>query len=202
MTRTFIALELDESLQHFLGEIINQATRGLPNLRWVDPTGIHLTLAFLGELTDEQLAAAIDAAQEAAQHAVPLEYRLKGLGIFGSPNQPRVIWMGVEEQPSGQVEGSALKRLHRVLNKELEQRGFEVEKRPFSPHLTLARVKQPLSPYEQQSLQRLLHSKQAALSSPFYHVNRLSVMKSELSRAGAKYTCLREFAFSKSGSNL
>jgi 2'-5' RNA ligase len=202
MTRTFIALELDESLQRFLGEVINQATRGLPDLRWVDPTGIHLTLAFLGELTDEQLAAAIEAAQEAAPHAVPFEYRLKGLGIFGSPNQPRVIWMGVEEQPSGQVEGSSLKRLHRVLNKELEQRGFEVEKRPFSPHLTLARVKQPLTPYEQLSLQRLLHSKQAATSSPFYHVNRLSVMKSELSRAGAKYTCLREFAFSKSDSNV
>ncbi len=198
MTRTFIALELDESLQRFLGEIISHAARELPNLRWVNPAGIHLTLAFLGELTGEQLAAAIDAAQEAAQQAVPFEYRLKGLGVFGSSLQPRVIWMGVEEQPSGQVEGSPLQRLHRVLNKELEQRGFEVEKRPFSPHLTLARVKLPLSPSEQQSLQRLLHSKQAAVSSPFYHVNRLSVMKSELSRAGAKYSCLREFAFIKS----
>ena len=150
----------------------------------------HLTLAFLGELTDEQLSAAISASEVAAQKATPFEYRLKGLGIFGSPNQPRVIWMGIEEQPSGQVEGSSLQRLHRALNKELEQRGFELEKRPFSPHLTLARVKQPLSPYEQQSLQRLLHSKQAAVSSPFYHVNHLSVMKSELSRSGAKYTCL------------
>ena len=202
MTRTFIALELDESLQRFLGEIISQAARELPNLRWVDPAGIHLTLAFLGELTDEQLAAAINASEVAAQKAIPFEYRLKGLGIFGSPNQPRVIWMGVEEQLSGQVEGSPLQRLHRALNKELEQRGFEVEKRPFSPHLTLARVKQPLSPYELQSLQRLLHSKQAAVSSPFYHVNHLSVMKSMLSRAGAKYTCLRQYDFSKFDAKL
>ncbi len=199
MTRTFIALELDESLQRFLGEIISQAARELPNLRWVDPAGIHLTLAFLGELTDDQLTAAISASEVAAQKAIPFEYRLKGLGIFGSPNQPRVIWMGVEEQPSGQVEGSPLQRLHRALNKELEQRGFEVEKRPFSPHLTLARVKQPLSPNEQQSLQRLLHSKQAAEASPAYRVNHLDVMKSELSRAGAKYTCLREFKLMKSG---
>ena len=195
MTRTFIALELNEALQRFLGEIISQISQELPNLRWVDPTGIHLTLAFLGELTDEQLVAAIGASEEAAQKAIPFEYRLKGLGIFGSTHQPRVIWMGVEDLPSGKIQGSPLQQLHRVLTRKLELRGFEIEKRPFSPHLTLARIKQPLSPDEQQRLQRLLHSKQAGASSPFYRVNQLCVMKSELSRAGAKYTCLKECSF-------
>ena len=198
MTRTFIALELNAALQRFLGEIISQISQKLPDLRWVDPTGIHLTLAFLGELTDEQLVEAIYAAEEAAQKAIPFAYRLKGLGIFGSPHQPRVIWMGVEDLPSGKIQGSPLQQVHRVLSKELELRGFEVEKRPFSPHLTLARLKQPLSPEAQQRLQRLLHSKQAGASSPIYQANNLCVMKSELSRAGAKYTCLRECSFSKS----
>jgi len=198
MTRTFIALELNESLQRFLGDIISQAARVLPNLHWVNPTGIHLTMAFLGYLTDEQLEAAINAAQVAARQAVPFEYRLKGLGIFGPSHQPRVIWIGIEDLPSGQIEGSPLQQLHRILTKELEQRGFEIEKRPFSPHLTLARIKQPLAPDEQQCLQRLLHSKQAGTSSPIYCADHLSVMKSELSRAGATYTCLREYAFPKS----
>jgi RNA 2',3'-cyclic 3'-phosphodiesterase len=198
MTRTFIAFELNEALQRFLGEIISSASRELPDLRWVDPTGIHLTLAFLGELTDEQLAAAIQASEVTAEKATPFEYRLKGLGIFGSSHQPRVIWMGIEDLPSGKIQGSPLQQLHRVLTKELELRGFETEKRPFSPHLTLARIKQPLSPDEQQRLQRLLHSKQAGATSPIYSVNRLCVMKSELSRTGAKYTCLRECLFSKS----
>src|SRR6266702_4729624 len=198
MTRTFIALELKETLQRFLGDIISQAAQELPNLRWVNPAGIHLTLAFLGYLTDEQLKTAIDAAQVAARQAVPFEYRLKGLGMFGSSSQPRVIWMGVEDLPSGQIQGSPLQQLHRVLTKELELRGFETEKLPFSPHLTLARIKQPLSPDEQQRLQRLLHNKQAGASSPFYRVNQLCVMKSELSRAGAKYTCLRACSLSKS----
>ena len=198
MTRTFIALGMDESLQSFLGEIIRHAEQDLPDLRWVNPAGIHLTLAFLGELTDEQLAAAIQASEVAAQKATPFVYRLKGLGVFGSLQQPRVIWMGVEDQPSGQIQGTPLQRLHSILTKELELRSFEVDKRPFSPHLTLARVKQRLSPYEQQSLQRLLHSKQAAVSSPPYWVDHLIVMKSELSRMGARYISLREFAFSKS----
>src|SRR5712692_4969403 len=192
MTRTFIALGMDESLQSFLSEIIHRAEQDLPDLRWVNPAGIHLTLAFLGELTDEQLAAAIGASEKAAQKATPFEYRLKGLGIFGSTSQPRVIWMGIEDLPSGQIQGSPLQQLHRVLTKELELRGFVTEKRPFSPHLTLARNKRSLSLDEQQRLQRLLHSKKAGASSPIYGVKHLCVMKSELYRTGAKYTCLQE----------
>ncbi len=197
MTRTFIALELNEALQGFLGDMISRASQELPDVRWVDPAGIHLTLAFLGELTDKQLDSAIDATEVAARRSVPFEYRLKGLGIFGSPLQPRVIWMGVEDLPSGHIQGSPLQQLHRVLTKELELRGFEVEKRPFSPHLTLARIKKPLSPDEQQRLQRLLHSKQAGASSSICRVNHLCVMKSELSRTGAKYTCLQACSLSK-----
>jgi len=195
MTRTFIALKLNEALQRFLGEIISQISQELPDLRWVDPHGIHLTLAFLGELRDEQLVEVIHAAEEAAQKASPFEYRLKGLGIFGSPRQPRVIWMGVEDLPSGKVQGSPLQQVHHVLSRELELRGFEAEKRPFSPHLTLARIKQQLSPDTQQRLQRVLHSRLAGSSSAVYQVNNLCVMKSELSRVGAKYTCLKESSF-------
>ena len=185
MTRTFIALEMDESVQRYLGDITHQMAQELPNLRWVDPAGIHLTLAFLGELTDEQVAKAVQATEAAAQQVSPFEYRLSGLGIFGSPRQPRVIWMGIEE-PSGK-----LVQLHRALNRELRQRRFEVEKRPFSPHLTLSHVKAPLEPDEQQRLQHLLASKQPLQHSSLHPVHHLSVMKSELFRTGAKYTCLQ-----------
>ena len=200
MTRTFIALELNEALQRFLGDIIGKVALELPILRWVNPASIHLTLAFLGYLTDEQLETAIDASRMAALQAVSFEYRLKGLNVFGSLSQPRVIWMGVEDLPSGKIQGSPLQHLHRVLTRELEQRGFQIEKRPFSPHLTLARIKQPLTPDEQQRLQRLLHSRIAGSSSAIYQVNTLSVMKSELFRSGAKYTCLKESSLSKSNS--
>src|SRR5437667_1924422 len=198
MTRTFIALDLNKELQRFLGVIISQASQELPDLRWLEPTGIHLTLAFLGELSDDELAEAVDATEEAAQKAIPFEYRLKGLGIFGSTHQPRVIWMGVEDLPSGKIQGSPLQQLHRVLTRKLELRGFETEKRPFSPHLTLVRIKQQLTLDAQQRLQRVLHSRLAGSSSAVYQFNNLCVMKSELSRAGAKYTCLRECSFSKS----
>jgi RNA 2',3'-cyclic 3'-phosphodiesterase len=187
MTRTFIALELNQEQQRHLEEVIHQVAHILPNVHFVNPAGIHLTLAFLGELDDHQLTQVIDATEQSAQQAHPFSYHLSRVGIFGPSHSPRVIWMGIEE-PTG-----ALLRLHRILNQQLEQRGFATEKRPFSPHLTLARIKHPLTPTEQQHLQTLLASNQTSLTpTTSYTVHALNVMKSELQQTGAHYTCLRE----------
>ncbi|GHO95868.1 hypothetical protein KSF_059160 [Reticulibacter mediterranei] len=188
MTRTFIALEMNEVQQHHLAEVIRRMSARLPGVRWVNPAGIHLTLAFLGELTDEQLGGVKHAVESAARQSKPFSYRLSRLGSFGSPRQPRVIWMGIDE-PTG-----ALSHLHRVLNHELDRRGFEVNKRPFSPHLTLARVRDPLSADELQQLQTILAGRQEGLvATDSYVVAHLYVMKSELSRDGAQYTCMQSY---------
>lgn len=185
MTRVFIALELNEALQSHLTTVIRRVAQVLPDVHWVAPAGIHLTLAFLGELSDERLQEAIQATESAAQQCAPFAYQLARLGIFGTPGRPRVIWMGIEE-PSG-----ALSTLHSVLNRELAQRQFEPDTRPFSPHLTLARVKAPLTSDEQKSLQGLLAGPQVQLAtSQRFLVQQLDVMKSELKPAGAHYTRL------------
>lgn len=186
MTRTFIALELDGPQQRFLGDIIKQGRQVLPALRWVDPTGIHLTLAFLGELDDSQLAAAMVAARSAAATGAPFAYCLSGLGTFGAARQPRVLWMGVSE-PSG-----ALRQLQQALALALEEQGFPREQRPFSPHLTLARITFPLTPAQLQVLVQLLSRYQSF--TPAYRVSHISLMKSELARSGARYTCLQTYA--------
>lgn len=183
MTRTFIALELDASVQRFLAAALQQLARKLPSVRWVDPASIHLTLAFLGDLTDEQVAEAIASADSAARQVSPFEYRLARLGTFGSPERPRVIWMGVKD-PSG-----SLPRLHHLLRRELEPRGLPVETRGFSPHLTLARLKTPLPFKEQQTLNDLLDEQPIQASLPC-RVASVSTIKSELLRSGALYTPL------------
>jgi RNA 2',3'-cyclic 3'-phosphodiesterase len=188
MTRTFIALELDESLHRYLGETTRRMAQELPGLRWVAPEGIHLTLAFLGELNDEQLAEALRATERAAREVSPFEYRLARPGLFGSPKQPRVIWIGIDE-PSGN-----LQLLHRQLSLELVQHGFEVDTRPYSPHLTLARIKGPLKQEEQQRLQQLLSDRDPRPYSPTYRVSHLSVIKSELMRTGSRYSSLLDVA--------
>jgi len=189
MTRTFIALELNEALQSHLAGVIRQVAQLLPRVRWVDPTGIHLTLAFLGELDDAQLERAIEATTLAARQVQPFTYRLARLDIFGSPRQPRVVWMGIEEN------SGSLARLHSLLQHELTRSGFETDTRLFSPHLTLARIKAPLAPDDQQRLQELLAGKQSGIVSlQSYTVQYVNVMKSELLRSGAHYTCLRACA--------
>jgi 2'-5' RNA ligase len=186
MTRTFIALEMNEAVQRHLEGIIRRVAPLLPSLRWVDIRGIHLTLAFLGELDDVQLAQVVDAAQYTALQSVSsFSYSLSSPGIFGSLRHPRVFWMGIEE-PSG-----ALQRLHRMLNSELLQRSFDVDTRPFSPHLTLARGKAPLSPVEFSALQNVLSDRQY-FSAHQYIVSSIYVMKSELLRTGAQYSVIQK----------
>ena len=187
LTRTFIALELDASQQRLLGGIIAQGRQVLPDLKWVDPSGIHLTVAFLGELSNQQLVKARAAAEQAAAHASPFRYSLSGLGIFGPPQAPRVLWMGIAE-PTG-----TLNTLHQDLAHALEAQGFSLEKRAFAPHLTLARVKSALNAAQLRHLQQLLAQYQAVSSA--YRVTQLAIMKSERLPQGARYTCLATCQF-------
>jgi 2'-5' RNA ligase len=189
MTRTFIALEMNDIQQHHLTGVIRQVALLLPSVRWVNPASIHLTLAFLGEIDDQQLADTLQATETVARMVPSFSYSLSHLGIFGSPRQPRTIWMGIDEPADTR---GVLRHLHHLLNRELAQRGFPVDDRPFSPHLTLARLKTSLPPDEQQQLQSLLKSKQEGIaSSGSYPVRSIDVMKSELLKTGARYTCLR-----------
>jgi 2'-5' RNA ligase len=187
MTRTFIALERNEALQRYLDGVIRRLAAELPRLSWVKAPGIHLTLAFLGELSEAELQQASSAAELAAQKAAPFEYRLSRPGIFGSPRQPRVLWVGIEE-PSGR-----LQLLLQTLRRELQQRGFAVDTRPFSPHLTLARCKVSLGAEEQERLLRILHTRQFSPPPAPYAARQLSVMKSELAPGGATYTPLADY---------
>jgi RNA 2',3'-cyclic 3'-phosphodiesterase len=186
MTRTFIALEMNSDVQQHLARVIHQVSAALPSGHWVDPLGIHITLAFLGELDDARLQKAIQATQEAVKHTQSFTYRLAHLGLFGSTHYPSVLWMGLDE-PSG-----ALHSAHHRLQQELAQRNFSIDSRSFSPHLTLARFKKPLNSAEQQKLQSLLSDRQAHFTSQeIYPVTAFEVMKSELSRSGAHYTVLQ-----------
>src|SRR5713226_8131926 len=94
MTRTFIAIEMDASQQELLAQIILHGKQLLPDLRWVNPTSIHLTLVFLGELDVTRLKLASAGAEEAANQSKSFTYRMRGLDVFGPQHTPRILWMG------------------------------------------------------------------------------------------------------------
>ncbi|MDI7277312.1 MAG: RNA 2',3'-cyclic phosphodiesterase, partial [Anaerolineae bacterium] len=134
--RTFVAIELDVDLRTTLGELQGRLRRApLARLgRWVAPEGIHLTLKFLGNVPAGRVPELGEALRRACARIAPFEIAIAGLGCFPSYQRPRVLWVGVEE-PTGSLE-----RLYSAVERELERVGFRPEGRPFTPHLTLARV--------------------------------------------------------------
>ncbi len=197
MTRTFIAVELDEDVRAYLEHELRRLRALLPQVRWVDPATLHLTLAFLGELDNQRLALAAEAALETARQGQPFTLRLSSLGIFGPRYQPRVVWAGI----AGNL--PRLLGLQAALVASLTNRAFPPEERAYSPHLTLARLKDPLSKQDLATLQRILVSSQPAQAAtnhashasksqpPAIPVTQISLMKSELLPDGPRYTCLQ-----------
>lgn len=185
MTRTFIAVELGEPARVALTDIIRDLAGALPGVRFVDPESLHLTLAFLGELDDAHLTLAYEATARTAAEYGSFQLAVSGLGIFGPRRAPRVIWAGV----AGATD--RLRELQRRLADELTMREFPTEERAYSPHLTLAHLKRPLDADELARLESRLHAPHPAYTP--LPVDALSVMKSDLLRAGARYTCLRRY---------
>jgi RNA 2',3'-cyclic 3'-phosphodiesterase len=186
-TRTFIAIELAEQLQTALALQLRSLRHRLPSLPWVDPVNLHLTLAFLGSLSAEQVDAAGEATRMAARTASPFSFGLSALGTFGPPDSPRVVWAGL----AGEL--APLYRLQAKLVDQLDQRRVPLVDglRVFSPHLTLARLKRPLLETERRQLWALVRQPlEPAVASATMRVERIVVMKSELLRPVARYTPL------------
>lgn len=139
--RLFVALDLPdpvrEALRSFQAALKRAAGAASREVKWVDPASVHLTLQFLGWVPEERRAAIEAALANAAAEASPLELRLSGAGAFPTPARPRVLWAGV----AGDLE--PLRALVRGLGQGFAPLGHPPEARPFSPHLTLGRARDP-----------------------------------------------------------
>jgi RNA 2',3'-cyclic 3'-phosphodiesterase len=131
MPRLFVALSMPE-------EVVADLERlavGLPNLRWTDPEQYHLTLRFIGEVDHETFYEIGETLADIT--LLPFEMALKGLGTFPPRGAPHTLWVGVEES-------EALLALRRRIDRTLRDLGIEPERRNYVPHVTLARIREPL----------------------------------------------------------
>ena len=177
-TRTFICLELPETIL-VQAEALQRRLAGLGDkIRWVNPKNLHLTLRFLGEISRPQVETVCLAVRSAAARVEAFSIRLSGTGCFPSPRRPKVFWIGV-------TEASDVTRLFQAVEEELFCAGFPREARPFSPHLTLGRFRVDRS---SPTLGVLLA--EAEFDAAPFLVTNVTVMKSELRKAGAVYTPL------------
>ena len=132
--RLFFAVELPSSVQRALGRLRPGDEKA--DYRWVDPERMHVTLAFLGDQSEERLVTLEHVGAAAAHASRTGTLALGAPQTFGSRRAPRVVWVGVD----GDVEG--LRELQENLARRLMENGFAVEDREFNPHITLARRRQ------------------------------------------------------------
>jgi len=178
--RLFIAINLPNETRREVVAAVESLRQAAPELAWLHEPLIHLTLKFLGEQPPEmvsQLQRSIDGG--AARHR-ELLMELEGIGAFPNFRRARVVWLGITPE-------ARLELLHHDLEVACEELGFEVEGRPFRPHLTLARVKQALAEPAARALSRA--AKQIDFRSEFV-VRSIDLMQSERSPHGSTYNVL------------
>ena len=130
----FVALDLDEAVRARVHRLLNELKGSAPEIKWVAPDSMHLTLKFIGEQPEARLAELAEALK-AVPRPGPLALNFRGLGCFPNERHPRVFWIGVESPPE-------LARLAEAIDGAMERFGIERECRAFSPHLTLGRTRE------------------------------------------------------------
>jgi len=178
--RSFIAIELPDDLKRGLGRL-QARLKNQPGIKWVDPNSIHLTLKFLGNIAVGRTGEITRAMEEASGGIPPFHLETGELGVFPNLKRVQVAWVGL----GGEIDNLA--RLQQRIEANLASLGFAPELRPFTPHLTLARVREGVSVEERQRFGEVIAS--ASLDMKYViGVNAVSLMKSELTRQGAIYS--------------
>jgi 2'-5' RNA ligase len=187
-------VDLPDTLRVRLGEQIDRlSTRaGRSVVRWVRPEGIHLTLKFLGEVESGKIEGISQAIRAAAQRHGAFRVQIAGMGCFPSPQRPRVVWVGVNEQ------AGALAALQGDVERALSALGFAREDRPFSPHLTLGRLRREASPVDAARVGALIAG-QPPETLGEVQVREVILFRSDLRPTGPIYTALAVAELGASG---
>lgn len=130
--RLFIALPVSEAIREGCRALQDKGREQGLSMRWCRPEQMHLTLVFLGKIDASRLNALEHMLRSIMARTASFGLEISGLGIFPKSGKPRVLWAGISEE-------QALMRLQGILSEEVGKLGIPVEKRPYRPHLTLAR---------------------------------------------------------------
>ena len=137
MIRTFIAIALPDAVKASIGSAVAALRERNGGVRWVKPEGLHITLKFLGDIPEETVAPLSADLDGAAVASRLMNLSLAGFGAFPGVKRPRVVWIGLD----GDV--AELVTLARSIDRMCTKYGIAQERRPFSGHITLGRLKTP-----------------------------------------------------------
>ena len=195
MIRAFLAVELSQELQAELATVQQDLKRRIElemkrdtRISWARPASIHLTTKFLGDMDEEVIDPLLVAVEQTIGSQIPVNVPLERLGAFPRPQSPRVLWVGPSENWERGGEATRIAEIHGAIEQACEGLSFLRETRPFSPHLTLARIK-----VGERHVGVVL-AKTGVLDRPLSFgslvVEAVVLMKSELKPTGSVYTKL------------
>jgi 2'-5' RNA ligase len=181
--RLFIGLDLPPGIVKNLEDLLERL-RPTARIAWSPPANLHITTKFIGHWPDERLAE-VKSALAAIPPRPPIPVRIRDLGFFPNPRSPRVFWCGIE--------APGLAELAADTDRATSALGIASEERAYSPHLTLARIKERLN------LEPLRGAIAALPSTKFggFEAASFFLYQSQLRPTGSVYTKLSEFPLSK-----
>lgn len=174
--RTFIAIELEPAVKRPIIQLLRSFPRA-DGVSWCSEPQLHVTLKFLGEITDPQLGRVLRVAEEASAAVAPFEFTVRGLGVFPAPANPRVLWCGVDDPTAG------CRRWVEAADVLFEGIDVKPETRAFTPHITLGRSK---SGAGSAVLRELLRTASPPMC-PAMRAAEVVVFESILGPGGARY---------------
>jgi 2'-5' RNA ligase len=177
VVRTFICIEIPESIKERIDRLQKTLREIEAQVSWTKPSSIHLTLKFLGNVEVSRIERVSNAVRRAATGTSPFELEVSGTGCFPSPRSPRVLWVGLSVVPE------TLKQLYAHIEDELMQEGFAREKRKFSPHLTIGRIR---TPHNSVLVAETLIA--TGFAPETFRATEVIVMRSDLKPTGSIYT--------------
>jgi len=181
--RLFTALDLSAEVISNLKKLLLRL-RPAAEIRWSPPENLHVTTKFIGEWPAERLEE-LKAALAGLPARAPIPVRIRRVGFFPNPHAPRVFWCGVEAAELGALAADT--------DRATAALGVPSEERAYSPHLTLARIKEPVS---LQPLREIIASL-PSLEFGDFEADRFFLYHSRMNPAGSVYTKLAEFRLAK-----
>jgi len=178
--RSFFAIELPAELKANITIYSNSLKELAPKVKWVKSSSLHITLKFLGEQSSQLVEQVVTSLIDLPHNIRPFNVKVSEFGSFPNPKNPRGFWLGVEN-------GQLLNRFNQIEDRLLPL-GFEKEKRRFSAHLTLGRVKFP------QDFNDLWDFVENKLFTPFnFEVKQFVLMRSILKPSSAEYRVIQKY---------
>ncbi len=186
--RCFIAINLDEKLKRDLYHATEELRDMKCDVKWVPMENLHITLKFLGDTPEECIPKISERLAVASGSRTPFRMKLHAAGVFPDRRRPTVVWIDI-------LDSRELIKLYNKVEESLVTIGFKEDNKPFTPHLTIGRVRSPKGSAPLVTMVETLKENDFGI----IEVEKISLMKSNLKPSGAQYTSVAEYYLGKEG---